>query len=532
MFSKTTLSAAIAVALSMGIGTVAQAASFTDLSTITFNQCNTTTGTATTECVASTSTVTYAYEQFSTAEAKLDFPFRVRYRPASSNLGKGYDVYVNFTLSGEATWNGGLTTNNLTIQSQEGTTTTTPEVAIVAKGSTADSVVSFRINTSKTGALTTAQIIDFKFKLTNVQKALKTPGGQITLTAAFKVAQATDPTSSANKDADTPARTVSLASSVAGANLAFEYREAAKAYINVETDGKTFTGGGKKSDTEVDYGFVKFDSTSKGLKTASLLAQTGLFTASAAATDYWLPVIETFKLSIDTGNFSASGVPTDGKVYIDLGSGNKLKASTLSADKLTATWDYNSASDTAGLLVKLTAVGEHPIMLTVNGTDSINENRKAPPKGTLSIGYAGGGALARSATLRHLKRNGTVCTLYNIPNSAALDLVHLRITNDSAGTTGFVKGSLRDMDGTNVFKGKMLIDVGGLAPHQTVHLGMADLTSNGETWGGRGVLTLESNIPEPYMQVYALLRAAGLPDEFPESPLMNLSTGASGNGCD
>jgi len=200
MFSKTTtLSAAIAVALSMGIGTAAQAIS---LSEITFNQCS---NTATPDCVASTSTVTYAYEQFSSAEAKLEFPFRVRYRPASSNLGKGYDIYVNFTLSGEATWNGGLTTNNLTIQSQEGTTAKTPEVAIVSKGSTADSTVSFRINTSKTGALTTAQIIDFHFTL-----AIKTPGGQITLTAAFKAAQATDPTSSANKDADTPARTVSF----------------------------------------------------------------------------------------------------------------------------------------------------------------------------------------------------------------------------------------------------------------------------------------------------------------------------------
>ncbi len=526
MFSKTTLSAAIAVALSMGIGTVAQAANTVELSAVTFNQCIPgTPATATvTECAASTGTVTYAYEQFSTTTTELAYPFRVRYRPGTTKLGNAYSFYVNFTLSGGATWASGLTTDNLSIQG----TGTAPPVAIVAKGSSTDSTVSYRVDT--TTALTTDQFLDFTFKLNNVQKALKTAGGQITLTAEFKVAQIADPTGSGNKAADSPTRTVSLASSVPGTTLLFEYRETAKAYINVETDGKTFTGSGKTSETAVDYGHIQLTPGVNALAATSTSAQSGLYSTGGGAA--WPLEIDTFKLSIDTGNFAASGVATDGKVYIDLDNGSILKASSISPDKLTATWDYNLAGDTDGLLTKLKNGVAHKIMLTVNGTDSINENRKATPKGTLSIGYTGGGAVTRTATLRHLKRNGTVCTVYNIPNSDAIDLVHLRITNDSAGTTGFVKGSLRDMDNKDVFKGKMLIDVGGLAPHQTVHLGMADLTSNGETWGGRGVLTLESNIPEPYMQVYALLRAAGLPDEFPESPLMNLSTGASGNGCD
>jgi len=221
MFSKTTLSAAIAVALSMGIGTAAQAVSLSD---VTFNQCIPQTGTVV-DCADSTKTITYAYEQFGTAEKSLAFPFRVLYRPGTTKLGNQYPFYVTFTLSGGATWAGGLTTDNLSIG-----TGTEPQRAIVAKGSSTDSTVSYRVDT--TTALTTDQFLDFKFKLGNVQKALKTLGGQITLTAEFKVAQTSDPTGSGNKAADTPTRTVSLASSVEGMALKFEYKETAKAYIN------------------------------------------------------------------------------------------------------------------------------------------------------------------------------------------------------------------------------------------------------------------------------------------------------------
>jgi hypothetical protein len=123
--------------------------------------------------------------------------------------------------------------------------------------------------------------------------------------------------------------------------------------------------------------------------------------------------------------------------------------------------------------------------------------------------------------------------LYNIPAPAeGLDKLNIRITNDSATVTGFVKGTLRDGDGKEIFKGKFLVDIGKLAPHQTVHLDMKALTAGGATWQKRAVLTVESNIPEPNMQVFGFLRNTGSRPGFPESPLMNMSTGATGDGCD
>lgn len=540
MFSKKTLGAAIAVALSLGISTTASAAPIA-LSAISFNQCGgggTTTALTATSCAASTDTLDYAYEQFSTTKVGLDFPFRVRYRPAAL-LGKGYDIYVTFALTGGVTWQSGITSSSLTIQTEDGTKVSpAPEIAIVSQGGNSDSSVSFRINTTKFGSpLTTAQILDFQFKLDNAQKALATQGGQVNLTATFKVAQTTDPLTG-NKDADTPARTVALARSVSGADVEFQYREMAKAYIDIESDGKTFAGSGKTSSTSVDYGYVKISPNLNALDKTSLGPQSNLFTLTGTASS-WPLSLDKFQLTIADGNFAASGVPSGGNVYIDLGNGKKLLATSFSADKVGATWAYTKADDTGNLLGTTTpglADGsKHNIMLVVNGTDSINENRRTPSKGTMSIQYGGGGgSVTRTATLRHLKRNGSVCSLYNIPPSTALDKVHVRITNDSPSVSGFVKGTLRDMDGKEVFKGKMLIDTNGIVPHQTIHLDMTNLTSDGETWEKRGVLTLESNIPEPYMQVYGLLRAdsSGGVNMLIESPLMNLSTGASGNGCD
>jgi hypothetical protein len=108
--------------------------------------------------------------------------------------------------------------------------------------------------------------------------------------------------------------------------------------------------------------------------------------------------------------------------------------------------------------------------------------------------------------------------------------VNIRITNDSPTVDGFVKGKLRDANGTQLFQ-KTLIELGSLKPHQTVRLTLDDLKGGGETWKGRAVLTLESNIPHPLMQVFGLLRAREA-QGFPETPLMNMSTGATGNSCD
>jgi hypothetical protein len=183
------------------------------------------------------------------------------------------------------------------------------------------------------------------------------------------------------------------------------------------------------------------------------------------------------------------------------------------------------------MLLNGTAETGDQIVLAVNGTTEINENRQTQPKATLKINFTSGNQVVRTAFFRQLKKNGTVCTLYNIPPSDALDVLNIRVTNNSVSfNEAFVKGKLRDMDGKPIFQ-KTLIEQGNLIAHQTQRLTLEDLKAAGETWAGRAVLTLESNIPHPYMQVYGLLRAKE-GSGFPETPLMNMSTGATGNSCD
>jgi hypothetical protein len=560
MFSKKTLSAAVAVALSLGISTSAQATDIA-LSAIDFHLCRSGILANQAGCAPNNVSLKYAYEQFGSGDVSLGYTFRARYRPTSSNLGKGYDFYVTFTLDGGATWGKNLSASNLIIQDESGATTlSVPQISIVAKGSSNDNSVSYRVNTSKTGALSTANILDFTFTVGKAQNALKTAGGQITLSSVFKVAQTTDPIVG-NKDADTSSKSLAIATSVSGADLAFSFDQGgAKAYIDVANDGKSFTGSGIKP-LEVDYGYLRISSPGEDvLNRNATTPQFGVFDGIAAGSaDLWTPKLKTFKLTIENGNFNASGAPSEGKVYIKLDtSGSKiLKATTFSADKLSATWDISSSTvasnvinDTTTTITQLlteTLVDgiNHQIMLSVNGTDAIAENRKVEPKGTLRVEYDDGNGgvsapVTQTATLRHLKRNGTVCTLYNIPVLDALDVLNIRLINDSPNVAGFVKGTLRYTDEkgnvVEVFKSKTLVEAEGLQPHQSIRIGVDELQSNGEAWTGRGVLTLESNIPEPYLQVYALLRAkmAGVTgdDVFPESPLMNMSTGASGNGCD
>jgi hypothetical protein len=308
------------------------------------------------------------------------------------------------------------------------------------------------------------------------------------------------------------------------------------AYISVENDGKTFEGDGKISETQISYGTIELenkgllDKISSCLPNSTYLADSTLSVTCPVSALYWSGDFKGGSLVIEDGNFNASGKASDGNVYVKLGStsSNYLNALEFTTPT-TAKWKFSDLD-----LVDMrdvTPVEARQIVLGVNSTEAVIENRQIQPKGTLVIEYLSGNAVTRTAFLRHLKKNGTVCTLYNIPPSNALDIVNIRVTNDSNLENAFVKGKLRDMDNKVIFTGKTLIEQGGLKPHQTVRLQMEDLTADGASWAGRAVLTLESNIPHPLMQVYGLLRAREATG-FPETPLMNMSTGATGNSCD
>lgn len=526
MFHKKTLGAAIAVALSFGVGAV-QAASFEKYLT----SANVVAPLSSNHQIKEA--LKYAYEQFGTAgdSGKLAFPFRVRYT-LSKAVPNDIDLYVSFTLSGEATWQENLSSSNLTIQDATGTATVAPEIAIVDGGNTASSTVTFLISTTKK-TLDVSQILDFTFKVGGAQNVLQSPGGKITLTSTLVKAQKST-SFKVGEEADQSLAT-DLALSQEGTAITFEQADVGNpAYISVESEGKTFEGPGRLdgSELKVAYGTIRLKNDTSVLNSSSTCVPTtylfgggtGVTGCSATAWDSTGKMTEG-TLTIEDGNFSASGKPTDGLVYID--TPTKIVADEFTSPTL-AKWVFNT-TDFNALLVQ-GANKTNNIVLTVNGTTEIIENRQAKPKGTLVIKFGSGNSVTRTSFLRHLKKNGTVCTLYNIPQSDALDVVNIRVTNDSATVSGFVKGKLRDVDGKVIFQ-KTLIEQGSFEPHQTVRLTLADLTAGGESWKGRAILTLESNIPTPKMQVYGLLRAkeAGTPVE---TPLLNMSTGATGNGCD
>ncbi len=533
MFHKKTLGAAIAVALSFGVSAV-QAADFqkyvpkalfvdatTPLSSV--HQIN--------------KPLNYAYEQFgdSVKSGILSFPYRVRYTLTKS-IPNTFDFYITFTLSGDVTWGGNLSSQNLRIQDATGmdyAVGTVPDVSIVNKGSTTDNTVSFLINSSKS-IMEPTHFLNFEFLVSNANNVLKTPGGQITLTANLTIAQ-TAKDFITGTPADQQLTTV-LGTSAEGTDIEFRGPDDGNpAYISVVSDGKTFEGPGKINDTQVAYGAVGLKNKPGLLMSAATCVPhsylvgggAGVLPCGAGQWDATGLMLEG-QVLIEDGNFSASGKASDGNVYIDT-------TTKIVADEFTnvtsAEWILDVAELDAILVMGNTNKGARNLVLTVKGDTEIVENRQVQPKGTLVIKFDGGNSVTRSAFLRHLKKNGTVCTLYNIPPSDALDIINIRITNDSPGVDGFVKGKLRDMDNKVIFTGKTLIEQGGLKPHQTVRLQMEDLKADGASWEGRAVLVLESNIPHPLMQVYGLLRAREATG-FPETPLMNMSTGATGNSCD
>lgn len=531
MFHKKTLGAAIAVALSFGVSAV-QAASFDKYPSVGMMG-----GNALTTGYVIDTPLTYAYEQFSstdTLKGPLNYPFRVRYT-IDEDL-SNVDAYITFTLSGNATWGEPLQSiKNFAFQLADGTgpTVTTPQVSLSQGGQTTDSSASFLINTSKV-TWPTEVVFDFNFTVKNANKALKTTGGQIAITAQLVKADGANFTTGTALAASL---STTLATSAEGLAVTFQGpQDGNPAYISVENNGNTFEGDGKLSETQISYGTIGLENKGKLDKTANCLPNVGYLTDETLLVNLcgmsplWASDMKQGSLVIEDGNFNASGKASDGHVYVKIGSttSNYLKASEFT-NPTTAKWKFTA--DDLKNMNETVPMEARQVVLEVNGTEAVIENRQIQPKGTLVIEYGSGNAVTRTAFLRHLKKNGTVCTLYNIPPSNALDVVNIRVTNDSTLDTAFVKGKLRDMDNKVIFTGKTLIEQGGLKPKQTVRLQMEDLTADGASWTGRAVLVLESNIPHPLMQVYGLLRAREATG-FPETPLMNMSTGATGNSCD
>lgn len=428
------------------------------------------------------------------------------------------DFNMVFTLSGGAVWGSTLSSASLTCTT---TGTTCPAITRTGGGAESDSSVTFLVQAA-TNSVSTAQIYSFAFQVTDKFGVLSTSGGEIKLTADLVTTYG-----SVVVDGNTPSsdKVETILQSKDGALVELD-AEAAGAYlIDVAGGGLSFISSSGSTGSVAKLGTV-------------LITPNGALSFTDFTTTWSLSSSNQTggTLLITDAPFNASVTGGSGKVFIDVNNNGVYDAPTsttaFDADFLatdvtddTAKWEFNPtamdklANGTNGVC-KTNAC---PIVIQADGTTTIQENPSSPTA-TLSIKYNTGTKDSIGKLLK-IKRNGTVCKLYNIPASNAADVLSIRVTNTS-NQEGIVKGTLQGLDGKALFTNEDLIPA--LASKATERIDAAALKTlaGGTDWTGRAVLTISSNIKDGSLEVYALVR------NKLGGPLMNLSAGASGNGCD
>jgi hypothetical protein len=248
------------------------------------------------------------------------------------------------------------------------------------------------------------------------------------------------------------------------------------------------------------------------------------------------------KLTITDGPFSASTGAN--QVFLSktedcvFDSTTSIPANTV--DSKVAEWTALDQED-------LTALNTDPglyVCVVADGTTTIEEQPRAP-SAVLQMGP--GTALMKypPGRLRHLKENGTKCTLFNIPDGTealspmiSTDVVSIRITNNGPDQ-GNLYATLYNQKGEPIYTPKRQA-IGTIGPFQTVryYTGQEsainppydpafDLATygNAQHWvGQRATLIIATELPD--VSIFDLVRNRN------SAPNMNMSTGATGNGCD
>ncbi len=226
-------------------------------------------------------------------------------------------------------------------------------------------------------------------------------------------------------------------------------------------------------------------------------------------------------LMIEKGQFAGS-LFSPGKVFLNIKGQQALIADEVT--ETTATWQLNNAD-----LQKIAAAETDQITfrIKVNGQAAINVPNQ-PPKATLTLDFDDPKTtdITASSVLRWIKKNGTTCHVFNVPNTKATESISIRITNDS-NEAGQLTGTLYDMDGQELIEaGTPLFDGEAIKPNETKRLMAKELEElAGTSWTGRARLVISSSLPK--MEVMSLLREKRL-----GAPLTNLSLGARGNSCE
>jgi hypothetical protein len=366
-----------------------------------------------------------------------------------------------------------------------------------------------------------------RFQLTDLD-ALQSPGEEIKMTVSLF-------DSSGNTQIDTPSETEVVATSARGSDIELS-ADSGPAEIDVSTGSINFIGNGIITSTMVSLGSIKLASETDGP-----------IVADGSSWEFGTddPTPDSATLTVTNGNFAASlstadGGTGNGAVFIELDGADDESYDTDDSDPNepadiaatsvtddTATWELD-ADDVANMVEATTSY----ITILADGTTEINDFND-PPEATFVITYSGGKKDTFKKKLLQIERNGTVCTLYNVPNITALDVMNLRITNTSS-KEGVLRGTLRLMDGTILFNNELLLGTEDapetIAPNETIRLTSQNIddvsvaAGNASGWSGRAILTVSSDVTS--MEMYGLLRNAN------GGPLINMSVGGSGSGCD
>jgi len=184
-------------------------------------------------------------------------------------------------------------------------------------------------------------------------------------------------------------------------------------------------------------------------------------------------------------------------------------------------------------------------VLVADDNDTDINDTKDKATASLTIEYPSNKNITYVGRLSRTKRNGTTCTLYNVPHKQASDKGWYRFFNKTDAEVT-VWGSVRDRDGVKHLvdqelglapaNGTLVVNSDALHDYATLQTGAAAE----KPWLGRAILTINSNSTK--MEAYGMLRAknvsgilapAGVtPASANIGPLINLSSGATGNGCE
>jgi hypothetical protein len=377
------------------------------------------------------------------------------------------------------------------------------------------STVSFLVQADSTNDVSADTVFSFSFSINDAKGVLSTSGGKIELsTSPTMMIGATE----SPVDTGTPAsqKKVEIATAVNGMDV--EIRKGwSNYYINVSTGSVEFVNSSNQVGSIARLGYISFTENSNALDVDFL---NWAFDATGAT------------LVVSNAPFNASLSTGDGKVFIDVG-GNGLydePSSTTVFDKdfaattvteSEATWEL-SATAIAALASKCTVSDCHITILA--GGEKI-KGLDESPFAKLTIEYKNSKPFY-TGNLLLIEPNGTICTLYNIPPATgARDTLSVRVTNMSNKEDAVVLGTLRDKDNNILFEDQPLIET--ILPRQTKRIDAAELEAiAGQTWSGRAILTLSSDIPNGQMEVLGLARSGS------NGPLMNISVGVTGDGCD